>query len=251
MMGIVRRFEVSRTIMLHEERENFPMSNDTTKPGIKLVDDALPELKPTEEPTSIAKPEGFSLEAFRSTRPATAANVATLLTALPHHNMAAAKDFVRLHPNEEKYWSKELCFVNIPIQGQRRDTLHLIREDLAMRFLEPSRILRFRLALATKPYDNFFLCHVPSQRLDNPWNETNQRGCEQAKTLWTEVTSRREEGKDEYKIKTALDKDAFPEPKWPKESLEELIEVTFAKCLILHEDHPGLLRRIGKKQSMS
>ena len=139
----------------------------------------------------------------------------------------------------------------MPIQGQRRDTLHLITEDLAMRFLEPSRILRFRLALATKPYDNFFLCHVPSQRLDNSWNETSQRGCEQAKTLWTEVTSRREEGKDEYKIKFAWDPDAFPDPKWPAQSLEQLIAVTFANCLILRDDHPGLLRRIGKKQSMS
>ena len=39
-------------------------------PGIKLVDDALPESKPADEQTSIAKPESFSLEDFRSTRPA-------------------------------------------------------------------------------------------------------------------------------------------------------------------------------------
>ena len=34
-----------------------------------------------------------------------------------------------------KYWSPELCFVNVPIKGQKRDTLHLIDEDLAMRYL--------------------------------------------------------------------------------------------------------------------
>ena len=70
---------------------------------------------------------------------------------LPHHNIAQAKDFVRLHPNEDTYWSPELCFVNVPIKGQKRDTLHLIDEDLAMRYLPSGRILRFRLVLATKP----------------------------------------------------------------------------------------------------
>ena len=72
---------------------------------------------------------------------------------------------MRLHPDEETYWSHELCFVNVPIKGQKRDTLHLIDEDLAMRYLPSGKIQRFRLALATKPFDVFFLCHVPSRNL--------------------------------------------------------------------------------------
>jgi hypothetical protein len=110
---------------------------------------------PTEdEAMSIAKPS-FSLDKFKSKRAAALANVETLLTALPHHNIAQAKDFVRLHPDETAYWSPELCFANVPIKGQKRDTLHLIDEELAMRFLPPARILRFRLALGTKPNDIF------------------------------------------------------------------------------------------------
>ena len=38
---------------------------------------------------------------------------------------------MRLHPDEDAYWSPELCFVNVPIKGQKRDTLHLIDEELA------------------------------------------------------------------------------------------------------------------------
>jgi hypothetical protein len=34
--------------------------------------------------------------------------------------MAQARDFVRLHPNEETHSSRELCFVNVPIKGQKR-----------------------------------------------------------------------------------------------------------------------------------
>ena len=165
------------------------------------------------ESISIPKPESsVGLEKFKSKRPATIAGVETLLTGLPHHSIADAKDFVRLHPDESKYWSTELCFVNVPIKGQKRDTLHLIDEDIAMRYLPSSRILRFRLALASKPNDIFFLCHVPSRNLDNSWNGTNLDGCEKAKTLWTQVTSRKEEGVESYKIQFARDPDAFPSP---------------------------------------
>jgi hypothetical protein len=206
---------------------------------------------PSEEPISIVKPEEFSLESFRSTKPSGLSNVATLLAGLPHHKISAAKDFVRLHPDETAYWSEGLCFVNVTIQGQAKDTLHLINEKLALRYLEPAQVQRFRLALATKPYDRFFLCHVPSQRLDNTWNESSLAGCLQAKALWTEVTSLRDAGKDHYKIKAALENDAFPEPDWPPQSLDQLIWVSFTNCMIQRDDHPALLRRIGAKQSLS
>jgi hypothetical protein len=178
------------------------------------------------------------------------ANVETLQTGLPHHNIAHAKDFVRLHPNEEAYWSPELCFVNVPIKGQKRDTLHLINEDLAMRHLPSGRILHFRLALATKPFDVFFLCHIPTRNEDNNWNASNLLGCEKAKTAWVQATSRKEEGVEAYKIDLARDADAFPEPKWPEQSLADLIDKTFAGRMIDREDHPALLRLIGAKQSL-
>ena len=89
---------------------------------------------------------------------------------MPHHSISQAKDFVRLHADEESYWSPELCFVNVPIKGQKQDTLHLIEEDLAMQYLPSGRIKRFRLALATQALRRFFLCHVPTQNTDNEWN---------------------------------------------------------------------------------
>ena len=143
---------------------------------------AVKQTKKTEAPASdtplaIAKPSGgFDLSKFKSKLAATVANVETLPAALPVHNMAAAKDLVRLHPNEAEYWSDELCFVRVPIKGQKHSILHLINEDLAVQFLEAGEITRFRLALATKPYDVFFLCEVPTQNLDNSWNNTNLEG---------------------------------------------------------------------------
>src|SRR5262245_48898374 len=78
---------------------------------------------PDEEPISITKPSENGLEKFRSKRSASIPGVETLLTALPHQRMAAAKDWVRLHPNEEEYWSPEFCFVHVPVKGQKRETL--------------------------------------------------------------------------------------------------------------------------------
>jgi hypothetical protein len=148
-------------------------------------------------PITIAKPGAFDLDKFKSKRPPNLAGVETLLTALPHHSMSAAKDWARLHPNETEYWSPEFCFVHVPIKGQKRETLHLIDEELALRYLPSGQIQRFRLALATKPNDVFFLCHVPTQNLDNAWNDTNVRACMQAKERWTRTTSRKDEGVEE------------------------------------------------------
>jgi hypothetical protein len=215
------------------------------QPPLRLADEEC------KEAMSIAKPGAFNLDKFKSKHAAAIANVETLQTALPHHTISQAKDFVRLHPNENAYWSPELCFVSVPVRGQSRDTLHLIDEELAIKFLPSARILRFRLALATKPLDKFFLCQVPTRNKDNSWNSTNLQACEQAKTLWTMVSSRREEGVDAYKIDWARDADAFPEPAWPTQSLNDLIGVTFAGRMIESADHPGLLRLIGAKLPMA
>jgi hypothetical protein len=202
-------------------------------------------------PLTITKPDGFSLDKFKSKRAPAIAGVETLVTALPVHSISQAKDWVRLHPNEDAYWSPEFCFVNVPIKGQKRDTLHLIEEELAVRHLPSGRIIRHRLALATKPYDVFFLCEVPTQNLDNAWNDTNLKACLRAKVLWTQATSRRDEGVDGYDVKSTRDKVPFPEPNWTTQKFEGLIFATFSGRMIEREDHPGLLRLIGAKQSTS
>ena len=102
-------------------------------------------VKPLEEVVPITKPGTFDLDKFKSKRAATVAGVETLQSGLPHHSISQADDFVRLHSNEERYWSPELCFVNVPIKGQKTSTLHLIEEDLAMQYLPSGKILTLPL----------------------------------------------------------------------------------------------------------
>jgi hypothetical protein len=198
---------------------------------------------------SIPKPTKSLLDMCKSTSDPNIAGVETLLTALPHLRIADANDWVRLHPDEANYWSPEYCFVNVPIKGQKKDTLHLIFEHIATRYLESKKILRFRLALATKPHDVFFLCQVPTRNLDNSWNASALTACLQAKTRWVQVTSQKDEGKDSYKINFTYDPNPFPETNWPKQLLPELVEVTYP--IIDSDTHPGLLRLIGAKQSLT
>jgi len=234
------------------------MSNHKSKPKLVQEPEAeetnqtlVTEVPETEETLSIAKPSTFNLDKFKSKRGAAIANVGTLLTALPILRISEAKDFVRLHHDEPAYWSDELCFVNVPIKGQKHDTLHLIDEELAMRHLPAALIRRFRLALATKPYDVFFLSQVPSQNIDNSWVNSNVMACRQAKDRWVLVSSRKAEGAECYKVDFARDETAFPAPKWPEQSLNELIDTTFVGRQIDRDDHPGLLRLIGAAQSIS
>ena len=157
---------------------------------------------------------------------------------------------MRLHPADD-YWSDELCFVLVPIKGAQRESLHLIDEDVAMTYLQPGKIARCRLALAAKPHDIFFLCKVPTQNPDNKWNMDNVAACEQAKRNWTEVSSRGAEGAEGYRITYARDADAFPEPNWPEQSLDDIIQRAFANRLIVDETSEALGRLLGAKLSVA
>jgi hypothetical protein len=205
-------------------------------------------VKPIEDVTPIAKPDAKpNLDRFKAKRTAVT-SIETLQVGLPHHSLAQAKDFVRLHPDEDNYWSTEFCFVSVPIKGQKDNTLHLIDEELAVRFLPLGKISHFRLALATKPFDIFFLCHIPTRNLDNKYNATTLAACQQGQAQWVQLTSLREKGIENYELTLAHDPDAMPQPKWPTQSLDELVSKAFDGCMIDREDHPALLRLIGARQ---
>jgi hypothetical protein len=65
------------------------------------------------------------------------------------------------------------------------------------------------------------------------------------------LESRKAEGYENYKITYAKNEDAFPPPKWPNQSLEELISIKFTGRIIDNVNSPGLLRLIGAKQEIS
>ena len=132
-----------------------------------------------QQPVQIPKPgEKPSLNKFKSKSAATIGGVETMLTGLPHHSISDARDFVRLHEDEANYWSDELCFVSVPIVGQKKDTLHPDRRGY--RYAIPAELAHPAVSAGARDQAQrlVFLCHVRSRNLDNQWNETSLDGCE-------------------------------------------------------------------------
>jgi hypothetical protein len=206
------------------------------------MNEPKPELK-------IVKPS-FS-EKFKSKNAPTISGVQTLVAALPIYKAGEVDDFMKTHPSENDYWTCELCFVEVPIEGAKRNLLHAIDDDLAVQYLPAKKIKRYRLALASKPNNKFFWCKVPSKNLDNTYNADAIKACYMAQTKWLQALSRQAENKEGYEIKFAVDQDAFVEPSWPKLTKDELLEVTFRETNIDHDRHPGLLRLIGARQDLT
>jgi len=120
-----------------------------------------------------------------------------------------------------------------------------------VRILPEGKIIRHRLALATKPDDVFFLAEIPSSNLENSWNASTLRGAELGKARWVQLVSPKKDNIEQYKIDFARHKDAFSEPTWLKQPLAELIGAAFAPDRIIKsEEHPGLMRLIGAKQQL-
>jgi hypothetical protein len=123
------------------------------------VDNTKPQAAREEAPaaTPITKPKAFSLDKFKVKRTPTIDGVDPLQQSLVVMRISDANDFVRLHPDEENYWTPPICLVSVPVKGQKKETLHLIDEDIAVANLPSKKIKRFRLALASKP-STFSFC---------------------------------------------------------------------------------------------
>jgi hypothetical protein len=89
-------------------------------------------------PLKIVKPTSV-FERFKSKKPPTIGGVGELLQPLPLLKISEANDFVRLSPADE-HWSPEMCFVAVPVHGEKRDLLHCIDEEIADQRLVESGI---------------------------------------------------------------------------------------------------------------
>ena len=93
---------------------------------------------------------------------------------------------------------------------------------------------------------------MPTQNLDNAGTTRIWRRVKRPRRFGRKQLAAEREGADDYKITYAAeDPDIFSDPKWPTQSLGELIARAFAGRMIETEDHPALLRKIGAKQSLS
>jgi hypothetical protein len=227
-----------------------PKTSATEIPPAPPVD--KPEFSATENPpvSPVKKPKTSFLDKYKSKNMSTAADVEPALAALAIKKISDVGDFVWVHPDEESYWTIELCFVDVPVKGEKRTILHLIDDDIAVTNLPAKKIRRMRLALAAKPDGSFFFCIVPTRNLDDSFNKSALDAIEKCRSGWWMTSSRKALGYEDYECKPARNPDFVPKPKWPSVPLDELAEVTFRGVNIDTDDHPGLLRLVGDTQSL-
>jgi hypothetical protein len=205
----------------------------------------------------LVKPDtAFSLDRFKSKKDLTLANVEVDPGPLPCSRIVDVKDFVRVHPDEENFWTDVLCFISVPVKGMKHEQLHVIDEELATEWLEPAQIIRMRLALASKPDGKLFLAQIPCENLDNVWNSTHIDAVHEAQRFWLMASSRAKENEEGYKTTKSRDHDAF-KLDWGKRSLMAHIERAFKGRFIMPDggphgsSHPAFLRKIGAKLDLT
>ena len=203
---------------------------------------ANPELK-------IVKPS-FS-EKFKSKNAPTISGVQTLLTALPIIKIGDVDDWTRLHPSEDDYWSCEMCFVRCRSRAPSATCCTSSMTTSRCSTCQPRRSSGIGWRWPASRTMCSFSASCRAKTSTTAWNADALKACHLAQTHWVQAMSRRSEGAEGYEIKFAQDQDAFPEPKWPTRSLDELLEVTFKDANIDHDRHPGLLRLIGAKQDLT
>ena len=143
-------------------------------------------------PLKIVKPS--FLEPFKSKRAPTIAGVETLLTGVAGHEDRRCQRFRPSASARRRLLVRPNCAsCSVPIHGDKRDQLHLIDEDIAMMHLSAKKVKRFRLALATKPYDAVFFCMVPTTNVDNSVERHGAEGDRQGATRTGSRSSSRKE----------------------------------------------------------
>jgi hypothetical protein len=228
-----------------QDTEASDASESSLPPTEQIIDP--PQGEPVTPITKPADADEVDLSQFEAKKTADIAGVVTLQTALPVFKPGEIKDYFRLHPGPEWWTSTAYCFIEVPIIGVKGSVLHLINEEVAVANMDADDFFRCRLVLGSKPYNVFFLCRVPCENLDNPWNETALLGCTEAKTKWVKVISEKKSGNERYKLKYTEDVDAFPNPEWPKQTRSKLVGATFKGRMVLTDKDPALARKIGRK----
>jgi hypothetical protein len=93
--------------------------------------------------------------------------------------------------------------------------------------------------------NNVFLIPVPlpgEAGTRNPWHESLAQAVELAKLKWLRITANMYTGSyDVYEAQGAL-----PEPEWPEQGMDILIEVAFRGKIIESLDHPVVQSLLGR-----
>ena len=149
-------------------------------------------------------------------------------------------EFFRVMPGEE-YTSD----VNI-LQMKTDNDWYLVDEGILPDIQLESQLKVMQLYVCVTQNSTPFLCLIPLPDSDgrlNSWHESGHKSMEEAKSFW--IRRQADKSNGGYLITKAINAQ-LPDPRWPSEPLEDLIEKAFDRYYINRIDHPVLRRLRGE-----
>ena len=165
--------------------------------------------------------------------------VTTEYTVIPIRN-PKPDEFFRVTPGEGYSMN-----VNI-LQMKTDNEWYLVDKDTLPQIQLESQLKVMQLYVCVTQNSTPFLCLIPLPDSDgrlNSWHESGHKSMEEAKSFW--VRRQADKSNGGYLI-TKASNAQLPDPKWPTESLEDLIEKAFDRYYIDTIDHPVLRRLRGE-----
>ena len=162
--------------------------------------------------------------------------VKKLLTIVPV-GKPKKPQFFRAHASED------MTFPAMILENKESRESYVVVPEVAQEISELVRPVMLQAAIDRQ--NNVSLIPVPLPGEDgtrNPWHESLAQAVEHAKAKWIRIAANMHAGGyDVYEAEGAL-----PDPEWPEDGIDALVEVAFRGKIISSLDHPVVQSLLGK-----
>jgi len=139
--------------------------------------------------------------------------------------------------------SEDMAFPAMILENKESRESYVVVPEVAQEISELVRPVMLHAAIDRQ--NNVFLVPVPLPGDDgtrNPWHESLAQAVEHAKAKWIRIAANMHVGGyDIYEAEGAL-----PDPEWPEDGIDALVEVAFRGKIISSLDHPVVQSLLGK-----
>lgn len=214
-----------------------PPASDPSVPDSSSSRNIAMQTQTTPQPSTTLPTAGTDLKALRlSANYGATLGVKKLLT-----NVLVGKpkkpQFFRTHESEA------MTFPAMILENKEARESYLVVPEVAQEIAELVRAVRLHAAIDRQ--NNVFLIPVPLPGEDgtrNPWHESLAQAVEYAKLKWIRTSANMHVGGyDIYEAQAEL-----PEPEWPADDIDALVQVAFRGKIIISLDHPVVQSLLGK-----
>ena len=147
--------------------------------------------------------------------------------------------FFRTHPDAEQTMEAVIY------EDKEHGDTYIVSPQVAHLFDTLTRLVRIYVTVDRA--DNPYLVPVPLPDTDgsrNRWHESLEKAVIHGQKAWIRISANKATGS--YEVYEANQSASIPQPTWPNEGIETLVEIAFAGKMILDETHPVIDSILGR-----